>query len=105
VLRDFLQRLPLVELAPDTQTVKHAGGARVRVVSKPGSQYAMYLDGNGPVDVVLDLPPGDYFGEWIDTATGEIARNERFRHQAGERALRSPEFRNGVVLHLKRTGQ
>jgi len=101
ILSEFLQKLPLVDLAPDTQTVRHAAGVYARVLSISGQEYAMYLDGRGPSEVTLDLPAGEYSGEWVDVETGNVARLEQFRHAGGDRVLRTPEFRDGIALRLK----
>lgn len=100
-LRDFLKRLPLRELAVDSQVVKHAGGTRPRALSNH-RVYAIYLDGNGPAEVVLDLPSGDYSGEWLDTKTGKRESIESFSHAGGEKEIQSPDFQNGIALRLEK---
>jgi hypothetical protein len=100
VLSEFLHSLPLEDLAPDTRTVRHATGVYARVLSSPGRQYGLYFDGDGPADVTLELPAGEYSGEWIDVETGNVARAERFTHTGGDRVLRTPEFRGGIALRL-----
>ena len=102
ILCEFLQKLPLVDLAPDVRTVKHAAGVFARVLASPGREYGMYFDGSGPAEVTLDLPAGEYSGEWLNIETGEIARRESFHHGGGEKVLRTPEFRDGIALRLKR---
>jgi|HubBroStandDraft_1064217.scaffolds.fasta_scaffold05283_6 hypothetical protein len=103
ILSEFLQRLPLVDLAPDTRTVKHAAGVYARVLSSPGREYGMYFDGSGPSEVTLELPAGEYSGEWIGVETGATELAESFHHAGGERVLHSPEFQDGIALRLKRT--
>jgi len=105
ILGDFLQKLPLENLAPDTRCVKHAAGVYARVLASPKREYGMYLDGGGPTEVTLELPAGDYLGEWLNIETGGIARPESFRHAGGDKLLRSPEFRDGIALRLKRTSR
>lgn len=105
VLREFLQKLPLEELAPDAHVVKHAAGVYARVLSSPGREYGMYLDGAGPSEVTLELPAGAYSGEWIDVETGNTVRAESFRHAGGARVLQSPGFREGIALRLERGTQ
>jgi hypothetical protein len=102
ILSKFLQSLPLAEMAPDYKTVTHAGAAYPRVLSKPGAVYAVYLDGTGPAQLILDLPPGDYSGEWIDTESGAAAKVERFQHKGGEKELQSPPFKSGIAFRLTR---
>jgi hypothetical protein len=105
ILSDFLRTLPLVDLTPDTRTVTHAGGTYARVLSSRSGQYAMYFDGSGPADVALDLPAGQYSGDWIDTKTGAIERSEHFQHSGGTKILRAPEFENGIALRLERAAR
>src|SRR5580698_2757547 len=103
ILSQFLQSFSLVDLRPDARTVKHAAGATAHVLSDAGKEYAIYLDGNGPTDLTLELLPGSYSCEWVNVATGEIAQSEKFAHKGGEKALESPAFQNGIALRLKRT--
>ena len=104
VLSEFLSQLSLADLTPDTRTVKHAAGVYARVLSSPGREYGIYFDGSGPVEVRFELPSGEYAGDWVNTTTGKVERTERFRHSGGEKVLRTPEFRNGIALRLKRAG-
>ncbi len=102
VLSEFLQGLPLEDLEPDKRVVKRAAGVYARAVSSPGHVYGIYLDGSGPTEVTLELPAGEYSGEWVDVETGNIARAEQFRHAGGDRVLRTPEFHDGIALRLRR---
>ena len=77
----------------------------MRVLSSPGHAYGMYFDGSGPSEVTLDLPAGEYSGEWVDVQTGNVARPEHFRHAGGDKVLRTPEFRDGIALRLNRTAR
>jgi hypothetical protein len=98
----FLQNLPLVEMSPDARTVKHVDGAYARVLSKPGSDYAGYIDGNGPTRLTIALPAGTYSGAWLNTATGQSQQIAAFIHKGGDKNLATPPFDNGIALHLKR---
>jgi hypothetical protein len=101
ILSSFLKGLPLRETAPDSQVVKHAGGAYPRALSNH-KVYAIYLDGNGPAEVTLNLPPGEYSGEWLDTKTGNRETIPNFSHTSGEKTIQSPDFQNGIALRLER---
>jgi hypothetical protein len=101
-LAAFLQKLPLAEMTPDGNTAKHVDGAYARVLSKPGSEYAIYLDGNGPAQLTLHLPPGTYSGEWTNTLSGQSQPIPPFAHQGGEKSLTTPKFENGIALRIKR---
>jgi len=101
-LSEFLARFSLPDLAPDPHVVIHAAGVYGRALSVRGQQYGIYLDGSGPTEVTLDLPEGNYSGDWIRIETGAEAPLEGFRHSGGAKVLRTPEFRDGIALRLER---
>jgi hypothetical protein len=102
ILRDFLQALPLPEMVPDTRTVKHGHGVVARVLSSPSGIYALFLDGSGPAELSLRLPPGEYSPVWMDVQTGKATTAPNFRGSGGELPLQTPEFSNGIALLLTR---
>ena len=99
ILSRFLNGLPLTELRPDRTAVKHAGGAVARVLTTH-SEYAIYLDGDGPVDITLSLPPGSYSGEFVDIVSG--AKTPAAFQAAGEKTITTAAFHGGIALRLKR---
>ena len=103
ILSQFLHSFSLVDLRPDTRTVNRSAGATARVLSNPGKQYAIYLDGNGPAELTLDLPRGQFSCEWVNVKTGTIEQLEGFTHEGGKKVLTSPAFQNGIAFRLKRT--
>ena len=100
ILQKFLQRFSLTDLRPDRDVIKHSAGVGARVLSNPGREYAIYLDGNGPAELTLDLPEGHYSVEWINVATGAISHTESFAHSDGAKVLTSPKFTEGIALRL-----
>jgi hypothetical protein len=102
ILSRFLHSLRLAELAPDPHAVTHATGVYARVLSTPAGEYGMYLDGDGPAEITMELPAGEYRGEWIDTRTGGTSNLPPFRHAGGRKSIRTPEFHNGLALRLTR---
>ena len=52
-------------------------------------EYAMYVDGNGPTDVILSLPAGEYALSWVNVVSGEKSTGS-FRHAGGDRTVRTP---------------
>lgn len=102
LLREFVNSFSLVQLRPDHGVVTRSAGVTPRALSNPGQEYAIYLDGSGPADLTLALPPGQYSVEWINVETGKIDLREIFRHSGGDKQLTSPAFRDGIALRLKR---
>lgn len=102
ILRKFLDGFSLLDLQPDQQTVKHSAGSAARVLSYPGREYAIYLDGSGPCELTLNLMKGQYSAEWVNVATGEIQRSESIHHPGGTTVLTSPRFIEGMALRIVR---
>jgi hypothetical protein len=102
ILSEFLNGLPLVDLKPDFDLVKHAGGVVTHALSSGRRQYAMYLDGNGPVELSLNLPAGEYVVWWVDVVSGEKKDVGSFKHAGGEKTITSPAFRNGIAMRISR---
>ncbi len=104
ILRDFLDKFSILDLRPDANVVKHAGGVVTHALSNPGHEYAIYLDGKGPTEVTLTLPSGDYKAEWLNTKTGAIDKTEDFTSST-DKTLTSPAFENGIALRITRAGK
>jgi hypothetical protein len=102
ILADFMRGLPLLEMAPDFTTVKHAGGVVTHMLSSASGVYAMYVDGAGPAEITLRLPPGDYEFSWVDVVNSAIIRGKT---GGGEVVLTTPKFKNGIALRINRVGK
>jgi hypothetical protein len=103
LLAGFLKELPLAEMHPDFEIVKQAGGTYSHTLKSSLGHYAIYLDGRGPAEIVLQLPAGDYSAEWLDTASGKTTPVEKFQHRGGGKKLLSPPFKNGIALSVVHT--
>jgi hypothetical protein len=103
ILTTFLQKFPLIEMKPDANAVKHGGRVYARVLADGKRNYGMYLDGDGPSEILLRLPNGDYSGEFVNVVTGESTKLEKFTHRGGEKTLLTPKFEGGIALRLERS--
>jgi hypothetical protein len=101
ILSEFLKGLPLLEMHPDFGVVKQAGGVVAHALLSGSGEYAIYLDGNGPTQIVLNLPRGEYDLTWIDVAGGG-KKEAAFHHDGGERTIDSPQFKNGIAMRLRK---
>jgi len=99
ILSEFLRGLPLVDLKPGFDLVKHAGGVVTHTLSSGSGEYAMYVDGNGPTELKLSLPAGEYVFSWMDVVSGEKRDG---KHSGGEWVMLSPAFKNGMALRISR---
>ncbi len=102
VVSRLLNAMPLSRVSPDINIVKHAGGVSAKALAAPGGRYLMYFDGEGPAVIALNLPAGEYTGEWIDIATGNAVPLARFHQSGGEKSVTTPEFNGGIGLRLNR---
>lgn len=100
ILREFLESLPLETLHPDGQVVANSPGVVAHAMASADRVYAIYLDGDGPVDVTLQLPVGHYHADWLDVKSGAILRGEDFQDLEGMKTVHSPDFKNGVALKV-----
>lgn len=93
-LKDFMDALDFVKMAPDTAVIKGGvpAGATARALVEPGKQYAVFLRGGKQADLVLDLAAGTYKAEWVNTKTGAVAKSETFTHAGGRKTLASPSY-------------
>ena len=105
ILSEFLNGLPLVEMRPDFELVKHAGGVVVHALSSSKGEYAVYLDGNGPTTVALSLPGGKFERWWTDVRTGAVLERKTFEQKSGPIELTTPTFREGIALRIRRLGK
>jgi hypothetical protein len=102
ILQQFLESLPLAKMKPDPGTVLRASGVYTHTLSSETGVYAIYLDGNGPAELGLELPAGEYSVEWIDTLSGRASSLETIKSQGRETVVHSPDFRGGIALILQR---
>ncbi len=103
ILKKFLEDFDFIHMAPDFQAVKSAPGAFRRVLSNPGREYAIYLYGGDCRELTLSIPTGTYRGEWIDTKTGNVIKNEYFLHNQPLKQLACPVYQNDVALKIIRS--
>jgi hypothetical protein len=121
-LRRFTSQFDLTQMRPQRDGLNCAlpSGASVRMLAKPGDQYAVYLrtsigkeEKNGELrksqfaenDLILELalPQGDFSAQWWDTKQGSIVKRERLVHPGGTQRLLAPAFDEDIALSVLRT--
>jgi hypothetical protein len=104
VLKEFIHKFDFVRMKPDDSVVKTAlpKGVTARVFAEPGQTYAIYVNGNGLTELALDLPPGQYGAEWVNTKTGQTDKAEPFKHQGGVQTLQAPGYVDDIALRIVR---
>lgn len=102
ILQRFLGTLPLAEMHPDPLSVLHAEGVTAHTLASAHGVYAIYLDGNGPSRLTLQLPAAQYRAEWLDPVTGATTKAPDLIADGHEQQLHSPDFTGGIALRLAR---
>ncbi len=105
ILREFINGFDFVKMRPDNSVLTSdvPEGTTARALVQPGKAYAIYVNGNGLSSIMVDLPAGTYQAEWIDTKTGEIAKDESFTHDAGLYRLEVPPYTDDIALRIVTT--
>jgi hypothetical protein len=102
VLARFLATFPIARMKPDSRLIVHADGVVPHVLSDSRGSYAVYLDGKGPSELTVQLPPGAYSFEWIDPLTGDRSPQSRVESAGSRQSVESPPFVNGIALRISR---
>ncbi|MCP4453180.1 MAG: hypothetical protein GY809_17095, partial [Planctomycetes bacterium] len=100
-LQAFMARFDFIHRHPGNGVITQVlpEGMTARALVQPGKAYALYLHtagkgevvfGEGQARINLNLPPGDYKAEWVNTRTGHVNKTETFTQGAGVRILAAP---------------
>jgi hypothetical protein len=105
ILREFIHGFDFVHMGPDSSVVQ--GGlpekASVYVLAQPNRAYALYVSAcNGPIHLELDLAPGRWQGQWVNTKTGDTVKQERVLVSGQANIWTSPSFKHDIALGLRR---
>jgi hypothetical protein len=91
-------------MKPDNSVIK--GGvpekASARALVETGRAYAIYINGGSEASLVVELPPGVYRAQWLNTKTGKVDKEESFEHTGGSHTLHSPEYADDIALRIRK---
>ena len=112
ILKGFVEGFDFVKMAPDNSVVKggQASGPlsgtpaqaniTARALVEEGKQYAIYVKGGEKVELIVNLPKGNYRAEWVDTKTGKTEKTDEFHHPGGDKMLISPGYTEDMALRI-----
>jgi hypothetical protein len=117
ILKRFMAGFDFIQMKPDNSVISSVKPkVDARALVQQGKAYAVYLHlpiekkpkdltpfqrQHEPVSVTLELPPGQYRAEWLNTKDGKIEKSEVIQHDGGQRKLVSPPFVADVALRLR----
>ncbi|HOY60348.1 MAG TPA: hypothetical protein PK640_19695, partial [Verrucomicrobiota bacterium] len=55
-----------------------------------------------PCVIELELPPGPYRADWVETRAGRVLGSEAVAYRGGPCRLQSPAFEDDIALRLLR---
>lgn len=96
VLRNFIYKFDFLRMKPDTNVI--AGGTG-RALGEGDKAWAIYVSSPR---LELALPRGEFEARWVNTKTGRVEKQERFKHRSGKRKLDAPRFEEDIALDLRR---
>ncbi len=116
-LKRFMEGFDFVRMAPDKEFLV-SGATKPefhRALSEPAKQYALYIHhssekvggsytvvpGDYREELVIKLPPGHYSADWVEPETGSVLSNDEFKHEGGNRALKTPAYKIDIALRIK----
>ena len=117
-LKRFLESFDFAAMQPDRGFVVSGliPGTHYQGLSQYSSQYALYIHrseggdghaytvkpGNHEETLVLNLPPGSYRAEGIDSASYTVLGSQDFHHEGDPRNLKTPAYAVDIALRIKR---
>jgi hypothetical protein len=119
LLKDVFGELDFIQMKPSNYLLKNIpdGNATIRILAKEGEQYLLYLnnskagkrinaeserDNGTTFEISIELPAGDYEGEWIDPESGSRTRFTVRDHKGGAHNFKTPPVGEDLALKLTR---
>lgn len=116
-LAGTLRSLDFVHMQPGNPavTAQLPPGASVRVLTRPGEDYLVYLHGpkdppkgahsgyrEGELSLDLALPSGEFKAEWLDPRACRPRGQTQFTHWDGTRKFSAPAFEEDIALVVRK---
>jgi hypothetical protein len=121
ILRLFMNGMDFLHMSPAPSVIKGGvpANASAYVLAEVGKSYAVYVDHAHPgsadskryyqvdstphqIGLTLDIPAGSYVARWVNTKTGAIAKEERFKCSGGTQTIQSPTYSEDIALRISR---
>ncbi|MCX7818014.1 MAG: hypothetical protein N2652_02190 [Kiritimatiellae bacterium] len=104
ILSRFLHQFDLTRLEPDCLVVEAAPGVATWSLSVPGLQYAIYVEGRGPTELWLRLPPGRWRTRWISVEDGKpLGESVDTTDGTTPTCVPVPDIRGGAAARIVRS--
>jgi hypothetical protein len=103
-LKRFMDRFDLPRMKVAHGVVDAPPETRARVLADRGREYGVYLEGGdgGGRALAIDLEPGRYRAEWVDTRDGSVTQRRLIDHDGGAARLVPPRHGGEIALAIER---
>jgi len=122
ILGLFMNGLDFLRMSPAPSVIKGGLTANTSayVLAEVGKSYAVYIDHAHPnnsagskrnyqvdstphqIGLTLDISAGSYVAQWVNTKTGAIAKEVKFKCGGGTQAIQSPTYSEDIALKISR---
>jgi hypothetical protein len=117
ILKNVFGEIDFIHMEPSNHLLKTSrnGNATIRILAEEGEQYLLYLNNSNAYksfhsesevdkvtsyEISMELPAGNYKGEWIDPVTGLRTRFSVTDHKGGAINFKTPSVREDLALKL-----
>lgn len=104
ILHDFMRKFDFVSMRPDNTVIKGGvpAGGTARALVEPGKAMAVYLTKQRTTpktDLQIELLPGQWDAEWVNTRSGYVVRSESIAGGAVQ-TIQTPDYGTDIALRL-----
>lgn len=102
VLKRFIDDFDYLRMGPDSRAVRLSPGCRCEVLANRNRELAVYVEGDSGCPLTMNLYPGDWHADWVDTRTGDVIRTEDVFSNGQPTRIESPAFDGDIALRILR---
>lgn len=101
VLLDFMNSIDFVNMKPSPESLAvYFGDQDICCLANPGMQYAIYIAGGKPGNIMLNIENGEYLLNWIRPVDGKVIQSDFI--EVTNRSIRvdKPEYETDLALRI-----
>ncbi len=102
ILKRFIEDFDYLSMGPDPRAVRLSPACRWQALANRYREFAIYVEGESSCPVTLNLYPGDWHAEWLDTRTGEVVKTQDVNSNGVSTRLETPAFEGDIALRVRR---
>ena len=102
ILKRFIEDFDYLSMGPDSRAVRLSPACRWQALANRYREFAIYVEGESSCPVTLNLYPGDWHAEWLDTRTGEVVKTQDVNSNGVSTRLETPAFEGDIALRVRR---